>query len=262
MDNKGVELSLTAHPVSTKDWNWTVNYNVSYNRNRITKLTFYDSPSYKGVIHGDIDGAIGYQIMINAVNNPYNSFYVFEQLYDADGRPIEGAYVDQNHDNKIDEEDLVAYRKAAPDVYMGLSNHISYRNWDLAFALRASFGNYVYNNVQSARDAWDGSQMYDQSGFLKNRMETAWSNDFKTGQYRSSYYIENASFLRMDNLTLGYTFPKIFGKEQSARVYLTVQNLFFITKYSGLDPEISGDGIDKDLYPRPRSFTLGINLNF
>ena len=262
LENKGVELSLTAHPVDTKDWHWTINYNVSYNN---------DDPSYKGVIHGDIDGATGYKIQINAVNNPYNSFYVFEQMYDTDGKPIEGAYVDQNGDNKIDEEDLIAYKKSAPDVYMGLSNQISYmglsnqisyKNWDLSFAVRASFGNYVYNNVQSNREAWDGSQMYDQSGFLKNRLESAWDHDFKAGQYRSSYYIQNASFFRMDNITLGYTFQKLFNDKQTARVYFTVQNPFVITKYKGLDPEISGEGIDKELYPRPRSFMLGVNLNF
>ena len=212
LENKGVELSLTAHPVDTKDWHWTINYNVSYNKNEITKLTFNDDPSYK-----------------------YNSFYVFEQMYDTDGKPIEGAYVDQNGDNKIDEEDLIAYKKSAPDVYMGLSNQISYKNWDLSFAVRASFGNYVYNNVQSNREAWDGSQMYDQSG---------------------------ASFFRMDNITLGYTFQKLFNDKQTARVYFTVQNPFVITKYKGLDPEISGEGIDKELYPRPRSFMLGVNLNF
>ena len=262
LENKGFEFSLNVHPVDTKDWHWTISYNFTYNKNEITKLTFNDDPAYKGVIHGDIDGATGYKIQINAVNYPYNSFYVFEQMYDTDGKPIEGAYVDQNGDNKIDEEDLIVYKKSAPDVYMGLNNQISYKNWDLAFAVRASFGNYVYNNVQSNREAWDGSQMYDQSGFLKNRLESAWDHDFRAGQYRSSYYVQNASFFRMDNITLGYTFQKLFNDKQTARVYFTVQNPFVITKYSGLDPEISGEGIDKELYPRPRSFMLGVNLNF
>ena len=262
LENKGIEFSLTAHPVVTKDWDWTISYNLSYNKNEITKLTFNDDPSYKGVIHGGIDGATGYNIMINAVNHPYNSFYVFEQMYDNNGRPIEGAYVDQNGDNKIDENDLIVYKKSAPNVFMGLSNQISYKNWDLSFALRASLGNYVYNNVQSNREAWDGSQMYDQTGFLKNRMTSAWVDDFKAGQYRSSFYVQKASFLRMDNITLGYTFDKLFNEKQNARVYFTVQNPFVITNYSGLDPEISGDGIDNNLYPRPISFLLGVNVNF
>ena len=262
LENKGIELSLTAHPITTKDWNWTISYNISYNKNEITKLTFNDDPSYKGVIHGGIDGATGYNIQINTLHQAYNSFYVFEQMYDVNGKPIEGAYVDQNNDNKIDEEDLIPYKKSAPDVYMGLSNQVSYKNWDLSFALRASLGNYVYNNVQSNREAWGGSQMYDQSGFLKNRLTSAWDHSFVTGQYRSSYYVQKASFVRMDNITLGYTFNKLFNDQQSARVYFTVQNPFVITNYSGLDPEISGEGIDKNIYPRPRSFMFGVSLNF
>lgn len=262
LENKGLEFTLTAHPVTTKDWDWTINYNISYNRNRITKLTFNDDPSYKGVIHGGIDGATGYNIQINSVNHPYNAFYVFEQMYDVNGKPIEGAYVDQNGDNKIDEEDLIAYKKSAPDVYMGLNSQLRYKKWDFSFGLRASFGNYVYNNVQSNREAWDGSQMYDQTGFLKNRLTSAWDHDFRTGQYRSSYYIQNASYLRMDNITLGYTFDKLFTDNQTARIYFTVQNPFVVTKYKGIDPEISGEGIDNNLYPRPRSYMLGLSLNF
>lgn len=260
--NKGVELSLTAHPISTKDLNWTVGYNISYNKNTITKLTFNDDPKYKGVIHGGISGATGYNVQINAVNHPYNSFYVFEQMYDKNGKPIEGAYVDQNNDNKIDEEDLIPYKKSAPDVYMGFTSQLSYKNWDMSFALRSSLGNYVYNNIQSNREAWDGSQMFDQSGFLKNRLNSAWDRNFHVGQYRSSHYIQKASFVRMDNITLGYTFNKLFTDNQSARVYFTVQNPFVITNYSGLDPEVSGEGIDNNIYPRPVSFMLGFSLKF
>ena len=262
LTNDGVELALTAHPITTKDFNWTVSYNVSYNKNKITKMTFNDDPTYKGVTHGGIDGATGYTIQINSVGHPYNSFYVFEQMYDKDGKPIEGAYVDQDGNGQIDENDLILYKKSAPDVYMGLTNQFGYKNWDLSFALRASFGNYVYNNVQSNREAWDGSQLYDPSGFLKNRVTTAWDHSFKTSQMRSSYYVQNASFLRMDNITLGYTFNKIFNNKQNARVYFTVNNPFVITKYKGLDPEISGEGIDNSIYPRSRSYMLGVNVNF
>lgn len=262
LENKGVELSLTTHPITTNDFDWTLSYNVSYNKNEITKLTFNDDPAYKGVLHTGIDGATGYNIMINAVDNPYNSFYVWEQIYDNNGNPIEGAYVDQNNDNKIDEEDLVTYKKSAPDVFMGLTSQFSYKNWDLSFALRASIGNYAYNNIQSNREAWDGSQMYDQSGFLKNRLNSARNTDFRTGQYRSSYYVQNASFVRMDNISLGYTFNKLFNDNQSARIYATVQNPFVITKYNGLDPEISGSGVDNNIYPRPRVFLIGVNINF
>lgn len=262
LENKGVELSLTAHPITTKDFQWTLGYNVSYNKNTITKLTFNDDPKYKGVIHGGIDGATGYNVQINSVGKPYNSFYVFEQMYDENGTPIEGAYVDQNNDNKIDEGDLIPYKKSAPDVYMGLTSQMNYKNWDLSFALRSSIGNYVYNNTQSNREAWDGSQMYDQTGFLKNRLNSATNKNFHIGQYRSSYYVQKADFIRMDNITLGYTLNKLFTDKQSARLYLTVQNPFVITNYSGIDPEISGEGIDNNIYPRPISFMFGFNFKF
>ncbi|MDR3119415.1 MAG: TonB-dependent receptor [Mediterranea sp.] len=266
LENKGVELSVNAHVLTTKDWDWTVGYNISYNKNEITKMTINDDPNYVGVIFGGIDGGTGYNIMINSVNHPYNSFYVFEQVYNKDGKPIEGAYVDHNGDGKVGEKDndgdLIAYKKSAPDVFMGLTSQLSYKNWDLSFALRASIGNYAYNNVQSNREAWGGSEMYDNTGFLKNRIASASYTDFYEARRRSSYYVQNASFLRMDNISLGYTFEKIFTTKQNARVYVTVQNPFVITKYDGIDPEISGSGIDNNIYPRPRVFMLGLNLNF
>ena len=266
LENKGIEFSINAHAITSKDWNWNLGYNISYNKNKITKMTINDDPNYVGVIHGGIDGATGTNVMINAVNNPYNSFYVFEQIYDQNGKPIEGAYVDHNGDGKVGEKendgDLIAYKKSAPDVFMGLTSQLSYKNWDLSFAMRASIGNYVYNNVQSNREAWGGSEMYDNTGFLKNRINSARDTNFKEPRRRSSYYVQNASFLRMDNISLGYTFNKLFNEKQTARVYATVQNPFVITKYSGLDPEIGGEGIDNNIYPRPRVFMIGLNLNF
>ncbi|MBQ3691038.1 MAG: TonB-dependent receptor [Bacteroidales bacterium] len=262
LENKGIEFSLTAHAISKHDLSWTLSYNISYNKNEITKLTFNDDPSYKGVIHGGISGATGYNIQINAVDHPYNSFYVYEQMYDSDGNPVEKAYVDQNKDGQINEDDLTIFKKSTPDVLMGLSSQFNYKNWFFNFAMRASLGNYVYNNARSNREAWAGSQMFDPSGFLKNRLNSAKETNFQNGEYLSSYYIENASFLRMDNITLGYNFDKIFNSRQSAKVYFTVQNPFVITKYSGLDPEIQGEGIDNNIYPRPVTFLLGVNLNF
>lgn len=265
LENKGLEFSINAHIISTKDWNWNVGYNISFNKNKITKLTFNDDPTYEGVKHGGIDGATGKNVLIHAVNQPYNSFYVYEQVYGPDGRPLDGVFVDHNGDGKVgndEEKDLICYKKSAPDVFMGLTSQLSYKNWDFAFALRSSIGNYVYNNVQSNREAWGGSEMFDNSGFLKNRVTSAGYTNFETERRRSSYYVQNASFLRMDNLSLGYTFNKMFTDQQKARIFLTVQNPFVITKYSGLDPEISGEGIDNNIYPRPRVYMIGLSLNF
>lgn len=269
LENKGFEVTINTHPIVTKDWNWTLGFNLSYNKNRITKLTVNDDPNYPGVQHSGIDGATGYKAMIHKVGQPFNSFYVYEQIYRPDGSPIEGAYVDQNQDGKIDEKDLICFKKAAPDVFLGLTSQLSYKQWDLNFGLRASFGNSVYNNIQSNREAWAGSQMYDQAGFLKNRLTSAEKTNFQISQPLSSYYVQNASFLRMDNITLGYTFDKVFRAGQTARVYFTVQNPFVITKYSGLDPEIGrtstdedNTGMDNNIYPRPRTYMIGLNVNF
>jgi len=260
LENKGIEFTVNAHPVTTKDWNWTVGYNVSYNKNKITKLTINDDPNYVGVIHGGIDGGTGNKIMIHSVNHSYNSFYVYEQVYKQDGSPVEGAYVDQNGDGQINEKDLIRYKKAAPDVFMGLSSQLSYKNWDFQFALRANLGNYAYNNVQSNRES--SSTAFDPSGFLKNRMNSALTTNFVDPRYQSSYYIQNASFLRMDNISLGYTFNKLFNSNQTARIYCTVQNPFVITKYKGIDPEFNNDGIDNNIYPHPRVYMVGLSLNF
>lgn len=260
--NKGVEFTLTARPIVSNTWNWELNYNVSYNKNKIEKLTLNDDPNYKGVIHGGIDGGTGNNIMIHQVGKPFNSFYVYKQIYDQAGNPIEGYYEDIDHDGKITKEgDLVAYKKAAPDVIMGLSSTLSYKNWDFAFSLRASIGNYAYNNVQSNREA-HGSTIYDPSGFLKNRINSAVRTNFADTRYFSSYYVQNASFLRCDNISLGYRFNKIFNDQQSARVYVTVQNPFLITGYDGLDPEFNNDGIDNNIYPHARIYMVGLSLNF
>ncbi len=262
LENKGIEFNITGHVIDTKDLTWTLGYNVSYNKNEITKMLDFDNPNYIGIKHGGISGGTGNNVLIHSLNNPFNSFYVYEQIYNSDGSPIEGAYIDQNEDGVIDEKDLITYKKSAPDVFMGLTSQLTYKNWDFNFSLRASFGNYAYNNVQSNREAYGGSSMLDPTGFLKNRVTTAGYTNFSNPQYLSSYYVQNASFLRMDNISLGYTFRNVSKVLSSARIYGTVQNPFVITKYDGLDPEFNNEGIDNNIYPRPRIFMLGVNLNF
>lgn len=260
LENKGIELTLTGRPVVSKDLNWDLSYNISYNQNRITKLTINDDPNYVGVRFGGIDGGTGNNIAIHSVNYPANSFYVFEQVYDNDGRPVEGAYVDQNADGAINDDDLIVYKNPAPDLFMGLSSQLSYKNWDLNFSLRSNIGNYVYNNIQSNRES--RSITYDPSGWLKNRVNSATYTNFDAVHYQSSYYIQNASFVKMDNISVGYNFGQLLHEPQSGRIYFTVQNPFVITKYKGLDPEFTNEGIDNNIYPHPRVFIMGLSLNF
>ncbi len=258
--NKGVEFSITGRPIVSKDLNWSLSYNISYNQNEITKLTISDDPNYVGVRFGGIDGGTGNNIAIHSVNYPAGSFYVYEQVYNDAGAPLEGVYVDQNADGVINEKDLIVYKNSAPDVYMGLSSQLSYKNWDFNFSLRGNIGNYAYNNIQSNRESKNTT--YDPSGWLKNRVNSATSTNFEAVHYQSSHYIQNASFLKVDNISLGYNFNQLLNEKQSGRVFVTVQNPLIITKYDGLDPEFTNNGIDNNIYPHPRVFILGVSLNF
>lgn len=260
LENKGIEFTITGRPIVSRDWNWNLSYNVTYNQNRITKLTINDDPSYVGVRFGGIDGGTGNNIAIHSVNYPANSFYVYEQVYNQAGKPLDGVYVDQNADGAINEQDLIVYKNSAPDVFMGFSSQLSYKRIDFNFSLRANIGNYAYNNIQSNRESKNTT--YDPSGWLKNRVNSATYTNFDAVQYQSSYYIQNASFVKMDNISLGYNFTHILKNNQSGRIHFTVQNPFVITKYAGLDPEFTNNGIDNNIYPHPRVFILGLNLNF
>ena len=174
--------------------------------------------------------------------------------------PLEGVYVDQNADGAINEQDLIPYKNPAADIFMGLSSQLSYKYWDLNFSLRSNLGNYAYNNVQSNRQSRNTT--YDPSGWLKNRVNSALDTNFNTVQYHSSHYIQNASFLKMDNISLGYNFTHLLNGEHSGRIFFTVQNPIVITNYNGLDPEFTNDGIDNNIYPHPRVYIMGLSLNF
>lgn len=259
MENKGVELGLSASVISTKDVSWNIGFNAAYNENKITKLTKTDDPNYTGVDVGLIGGGVGNFIQNQRVGMPANSFFVFQQVYGEDGMPIEGMYVDRtgsggtvtsNNLNKYH------YKKPAPDVTLGINSRVSYKQLDFSFSGRANIGNYVYNNVASGSLY---STVYNQSGFYNNITTQVNNAKFTNTQYFSDFYIENASFFKMDNMSLGYNFDD-FAKAK-LRLSFTVQNVFTITKYTGLDPEVNG-GIDNNFYPRPRVFVLGVNLTF
>jgi len=251
LKNTGLEFALNFVPIQNKDWNWDFGFNVSYNKNKITKLTMNSDPSYKGVETGGITGGVGNNVELQQVGNPTNSFFVYQQVYGIDGKPIEGAYVDRDGNGKIDSDDRYIYKKPAPDVFMGFNTTLSYRKWTLSAAARASIGNYVYNNVASQyefqSDTWTNS-------FIANRIRTAWNSNFVNAQYLSDYYIKNASFFKLDKVTLAYQLAKW------VRLQATGQNLLTITKYKGIDPETSG--IDSNMYPRPTAFLLGASFNF
>ncbi len=262
LENTGVEVMLNTKPVITNDLVWTFGVNVSYNQNQITKLLLTDDPKFTGVATGGISGGVGNFIQNHSVGFPANSFYVFQQVYDKNGFPIEGLYVDRSGlggNVAGNELNKFRYKKPAPDAVLGISTALRFKNFDALLSARANIGNYMYNNVASDRANYQA--IYNQSGFFNNLPVSINNTKFKAPQYWSDYYIENASFLRLDNISVGYNFQNLTSQKLEGRVGFTVQNAFVLTKYSGLDPEVSS-GIDRNMYPRARNFVLGLNVNF
>ncbi len=258
--NLGVEATITARPVVTRDFTWTTAYNVAWNKNKITKLNSSDDPNAV-VTTGGISGATGNTVAAHKVGYAANTFYLFQQVYDENGQPIDGVYVDQNNDGVIDEvNDRVLNHSIDPKVTMSWNNNFSYKNWDLGISLRASIGNYVYNNVAAQRQNLNTTW---QNSSLTNLINADYyfKGTATTNYYMSDYWLENASFLRCDNITLGYTWPHLLNNALRLRLFGAVQNPFVITKYRGLDPEVAG-GIDNNVYPRPVTVTFGLVATF
>ena len=261
MTNRGVEVDLNTILVETRDASWTLGVNAAYNRNRVTKLTASDENA-TGVEDGDISGGTGNKVRMFQVGYPIYTFNLYQQVYDKEGNPINGVYVDRNNDGQINADDKYLGHHADADWTFGFNTNFSWKNWTAALSGHASIGNWVYNNVASdtemLADLWTNQ-------FVSNRVSSAPKSMFSQAQYLSDYYLQDGSFLKLDNFTLGYTFPKLFNvtadRPFSLNIFGTVQNIWCLTRYTGIDPEIYG-GIDGTVYPRPRTFILGVKLNF
>lgn len=270
LKNTGVEAAITWRAIQTKDWFWTMTYNFTYNKNEITDLNGV-SENGAPVVNTNIkvgDGSGAY-LQANQVGYAMNSYYVYQQVYDKNGNPIENCVVDRNGDGKINESDKYLYKSPAAPVTMGFSSRLEYKNWDFGFSLRASIGNYVYNNVEQSMSNMNTGEWFSNSlKYFSNRMKSTVERNWQTYEITSKlsdYYVKNASFLKCDNITLGYSFNNLFKSSGwhglSGRAYATASNVFTITNYDGLDPEV-GDGNDNNLYPRPFSVVVGLSLNF
>lgn len=261
--NKGVEVALTWHALNSKDWRWDITANATYNDSEITELNGEGDDYY--VATGGISAGTGNNSQAHKKGYPASSFYVYQQVYDANGKPLEGVYVDRDNDGKITPADKYIYKSPNAPWTAGLSSKLSYKNWDLGFSLRASFDNYVFNDVQAGM-ANVAMTFNPQNNTLLNRTPESIERGWQTyDSVLSDYYVQNGSFLKMDNLTLGYSFDNLFKggryKGLSGRVYLAATNVFTITNYDGVDPEVYG-GIDNNFYPRPFTIQFGMNLNF
>jgi TonB-linked SusC/RagA family outer membrane protein len=262
MENRGIEFTINANPVRTTNINWDINFNVTHNKNKITNLTQVNDPDFPGNRIGGISGGTGTNVQINSVGFPRASFYVYQQVYDAAGKPIDNLFVDQNGDGIINDNDLYRYKNPDGQVLFGASSSVTYKKWNAGFVMRASVGNYVYNNVFS--NTGTNRNIFSIPSVLKNGSTNLLETNFSgNGElyYNSDYFVQNASFLRMDNINIGYNVGKVLKNKANVRVTGNVQNAFVITKYKGIDPEING-GIDNQFYPRPRVFVLGVNLDF
>lgn len=251
LENYGVEFNIMARPIVTDNFNWTLTYNVGWNHNEVTRLNSPDAV----YTTGPSIGLQGLTAMVNAVGQPVSSFYLYQQVYDEAGNPVEGVYVDQNGDGTIDQADRVFRHSKDPKVTMTFGSQFRYKSWDLGFNLRASLGNYVYNNVESSNSSYARMFTYGLHNLVKA------DNYFENDQSLSDYYLRNASFLRCDNITLGYTWDNLIQDKLRLRLFAAVQNPFVITKYNGIDPELSS-GVESSPYPKATTYSLGLVATF
>ncbi len=258
IESKGLEVTLNVVPVKNRNVEWDFGVNFTYVVPEITKLLVNEDPNFTGVEVGGISGGTGNTIQRHIVGERPNSFYVYKQIYDANNKPIEGLYEDLNRDGIINEKDLYIYQSPEAKYFLGITSSVSVGKFNAGFVMRGSIGNYMYDNMNSNMGVY--RQIVNPLGFIANGSKDYLNTGFFNNQYFSDYYMKNASFLRMDNINFGYDAGEI-AKNVRLRITANVQNAFIITSYKGLDPEISG-GIDNTIYPRPRTYVLGLNLDF
>lgn len=261
MEVKGFEFTLNTTPIKKQNFSWDFGFNISYNKSTITKLLQNEDPNFKGIDVSGIGGGTGNNIGKFAVGYAPYIFNVYKQVYDkVTGKPIEGLYEDINRDGIINDDDRYYYKKPAPDVLLGVNTQINYKQFSLGLSAHSYLGYYMYNNFNSGGTL---ISVKNPINFIGNTSVNYLETGFVNARYLSDYYIENASFFRLDNINLGYNAGKIFKSKANLRVAASVQNVFVITKYKGLDPENSSDtGVDGNIYPRPQIYSLRLNLDF
>ena len=259
MKNDGIEIAVSAIPVKTSKIEWDINANFTWNKSRITKLNTIDTDG--NYVKTGNAGGTGKYLQIHKVGETPYTFFLLKQAYDGNGKPLDGKYVGKDNNITTSEEDANKYvtgKSSQAPYFCGLSTKLIYENWDLGINGHGSFGNYVFNYV-AASDSYDN--LYSSQGTSGNILRSTLSTNFTQQRLYTDYFLENASFFRIDNITLGYTIEKLWNSQSNLRVSFAVQNVCTITGYSGVDPEIYS-GIDTQVYQHPRVFVLGLNLNF
>ncbi|MGS0747005.1 SusC/RagA family TonB-linked outer membrane protein [Halpernia sp. GG3] len=254
--NKGIEGSINFVPVKNQNVTWELGFNATHYNPIVTKLLERTDASFN-IATGGIAGGVGNTIQAHAVGyNPF-SFLVYQQAYDASGHPLDGIYIDRNGDGVIDSKDKYYDKSTTPKAILGINTKFSYKAWDISMSGRAVLGNYVYNNAASNSSIQSASN----NSYLQNVYSTAATYKFNSPQYFSDIYIEDASFFRLDNINIGYNFKNFMSTKSNMRIYAMAQNVFVISKYSGVDPEVF-NGIDNGYYQLPHTYSLGFNFQF
>jgi TonB-linked SusC/RagA family outer membrane protein len=260
MTNKGVEVVLNTTPIKKDKLRWDLGFNFTRNNTEITALRKQEDPSFTGIPVSGISGGTGNTIGLHAIGQWPYTYYVFQQVYDEKGTPLEGVYVDRNKDGQINDADRYLFQRPAPSMLFGVSTSVNYNKFTFSASGHAMVGNYLYNNLQSERSVL--RNLIDPLLVINNATTLLTKTNFFNNRYLSDYYIENASFFRLDNVNVGYYVGKVFGNTTMS-LNASVNNVFFVTKYSGLDPEnSSASGVDNTIYPRPRVYTFGLNFDF
>jgi len=256
VDSEGLEISVNTVPVNNAAWTWELSFNAAWQKQKIKNLSLIDDAEITNTSVGPTIDSYYFQVLTEGYE-PY-MFYVYHQLYDESGKPVEGAYADVNEDGLINSDDLYRYNSPAPDYILGFSTSVRYRDWTLSTNLRANIGNYVYNGMAMNTGAF-GTMSY--NAYQLNNLHSSYlETGFQSRQYLSDYYVENASFLKMDNLTLDYNFGTVIW-DISLNASAMIQNVFTITEYTGVDPEVP-NGMDLSFYPRPRIYSLSLGFQF
>ncbi len=263
LENRGIEFTINTTPIKKANLSWDLSFNMAYNKTEITNLLKQQDPNFQGIDVNGIGIATGNFISKFAVGYAPYAFFVYKQIYDKNDKPIEGLYEDMNRDGKIDDADRYLYKKPAADVLFGAHTQVSYKKFNFGMAAHGMIGNYTYNQYNAGSGIL--GTIKNPINFIGNAsreyLATRFANN-SANQFLSDYYIENASFFRLDNINLGYNVGKIMNNKASLRVSASIQNVAVITKYKGLDPENAGNGVDGNIYPRPRVYSLGFNLDF
>jgi TonB-linked SusC/RagA family outer membrane protein len=274
LENQGIEFTVNYTPISKSNFSWDLNFNATYNQNKITALTRNENSDFLGVLTGPVGGGTGSYGQIHSTGYPRSTFFLYQQVYDENDKPMEGVFVDQNNDGVISELDRYHSQNPDPNYFLGFSSQMTYKKMNFGFVMRSNIGNYVFNNVQSGGSSY--ASMTGAGNVIYNLNANVLNSEFSSLTRRdqillSDYFVENASFLKMDNLNFGYDLSSLFKSSKlQANLGFIIQNVFTVTNYSGLDPEVvsvnqqgtATAGIDRNIYPRPRTYSINLNLNF